>query len=315
MKKVFAEFLGTCFITFIGCSVIVFMSAFGVKNYDAVLPVALTFGLGLAGTYYAIGNISGAHVNPAVSLAVYLSGDKNFSASDLLTYLIAQLLGAVVGVAILGFVIMQCDLGGIASAGLAASYYGSSSGGVSINIIGAVVIELVLTFIFVLITLSAYNSANSKQNTGFVIGIAFATCYILSYLLMGGSLNPAKSLASASVLFVFGSTKAMEQVLLFVVAPLIGAAFSALVYSFLNGKGQKVEIVKPELPELSKKEESAPKPASVKKSATKAKPTTPSRIEKADEKTKRKGFFSGEPRVKSTRPASKETKAENKETK
>lgn len=291
MKKLIAEFIGTCVLTLIGCSAIVFLTALGMKNYEAVLPVALTFGLTLTCMYYAFGSISGAHLNPAVTLGTYLSSNGNFSASDLLSYLIAQVVGAIAGSCILAFVIMQCELGDISSVGLAANYFGSGQGGVSINIVGAAVVEAVLSFVFVLVVLSANNSGNTKCNTGFIIGAAFTACYCISYLLTGGSVNPARSLAPAIVLFGFGSTKALEQVVVFVVVPLIAAAFSALVFSYLNGKGQKVEIVKPELP---KKEEPVPKPTSVKKSATKAKPATPSRFEKADEKPKRKGFFSGE---------------------
>lgn len=311
MKKVIAEFFGTCIFTFIGCSVIVFLNYMGVKNSEAVLPVALTFGLALSGIYYAFGSISGAHLNPAVSLASYLSGSKDFTAGDLFLYMLAQISGALVGICILAFVIMQCDMGGVASVGLGANYYGS--GGISINIIGTAVVEVLLTFIFVLVFLNASNSGNTKCNAGFVIGATFAGCYSISFLLTGGSLNPARSLAPAIVMFGFGSTKALEQVLVFVIVPLIAAAFSALVYTLFSGKGQKVEIVAPELP---KKEEPAPKPTSVKKSATKAKPTTPSRFEKADEKPKRKGFFSGEPRDKKEasikKDSAKDTKSADK---
>lgn len=295
MKKILAEFLGTCAFTFIGCSAIVFLNYMGLKNSEAVLPVSLTFGLALAGIYYAFGNVSGAHLNPAISLGTYLSGSKDFTTGTLFTYIVAQIFGALAGSYILAFVIMQCDMGGVASVGLGANFYGSGAGGVSINIIGTAVVEVLLTFVFVLVALNANNSGKTKCNAGFVVGATFAACYCVSFLLNGGSLNPARSLAPALVMFGFGSSKAVEQVLVFLIAPLIAAAFSALVYTLFSGKGQKVEIV---APELHKKEEPAPKPSSVKKSATKAKPASPSRIEKTDEKPKRQGFFSGESKEK-----------------
>lgn len=308
MKKILAEFIGTCFLTFIGCASIVFMGALGAKNLDAIIPVSLTFGFAVAGIYTTISNISGGHLNPAVTVGKFLSSADDMTAGDLVIYLVAQFAGALLGAGILAFVVMQCELGGVTAAGLGAVYYGSGVGAISINIVGTAVVEAILTFIFVFVFLSVTNNEHSKSRAGAILGLTFAGLYFVSYALNGGSLNPARSLAPAVVLFGFGSTKAIEQVLVFIIAPLIAAAFSSFLYVALNGKGQKVEIVAPELP---KKEEPAPKPTSVKKSATKAKPTTPSRFEKTEEKPKRRGFFSGEVKDKTESTVKKDTKKDS----
>lgn len=286
MKKFISEFIGTCLLTLIGCASIVLLGSLGIKNWESVVPVALTFGLTLTGIYYAFANISGAHVNPAVSLGIYLSG--GLKSTEFLGYIASQFVGGIAGAGILTFIVMQCEIGDITTVGLGANVFGSGQSVVSINIVGAVVVELLLTFSFVLIYLNVANNEKFKGVAGIVIGVSFTAFYLISILFTGGSLNPARSLGPALILLTLGSSSAIEKVAIFVFVPFVAAAFSAILYLFLNGKSQKVEIV---APELVKKEEPKTKQPAAKKSATKAKPVSPSRTEKAEETSKRKGFF------------------------
>lgn len=283
MNKYIAEFIGTFILVMFGCASIALLTTMGLKAWESVLPVSLTFGLTLAAVVCAIGNISGGHVNPAVSLAVYLSG--GLKGIEVLGYFAAQFLGGLAGAGALAFLIMQCDIGGVGTTGLGANGYGTGASALSLNIVGAVVFEIIGTFVFILATLRTYRDKQSSPANALAIGLSYAVCVAVGYLFTGGSFNPARSLAPALVLFAFGNTTPIQQVIVFVLAPFIASAIAAFAYAILTGTNQKVEIVKPE---LSKKEEPTPKQPAAKKSATKAKPTTPSRVEKAEDATKRK---------------------------
>ena len=219
MKKYVAEFIGTLVLVLFGTGIAV------VSGGDLV-ATALAFGLAIIAEAYVIGDISGCHVNPAVSLAMLLL--KKMTVKDFIYYVIAQVLGALAGTAIL-FIILKGTALGTASLG-ANGYLALSA--TNISLVGALLTEVVLTFVFVYTILGVTSDKKYAPVAGLVIGLALTFVHLLGINLTGTSVNPARSLAPA--LFLGG--EALKQVWVFIVAPLIGAALSACVYHFLNEK-------------------------------------------------------------------------------
>lgn len=219
MKKYVAEFIGTLVLVLFGTGIAV------VSGGDLV-ATALAFGLAIVAEAYVIGDISGCHVNPAVSLAMLLL--KKMTVKDFIYYVIAQVLGALAGTAIL-FIILKGTALGTASLG-ANGYLALSA--TNISLIGALLTEVVLTFVFVYTILGVTSDKKYTPVAGLVIGLALTFVHLLGINLTGTSVNPARSLAPA--LFLGG--EALKQVWVFILAPLVGAALSACVYHFLNEK-------------------------------------------------------------------------------
>jgi len=219
MKKYVAEFIGTLVLVLFGTGIAV------VSGGDLV-ATALAFGLAIVAEAYVIGDISGCHVNPAVSLAMLLL--KKMTVKDFIYYVIAQVLGALAGTAIL-FVILKGTALGTASLG-ANGYLALSA--TNISLVGALLTEVVLTFVFVYTILGVTSDKKYAPVAGLVIGLALTFVHLLGINLTGTSVNPARSLAPA--LFLGG--EALKQVWVFILAPLVGAALSACVYHFLNEK-------------------------------------------------------------------------------
>lgn len=217
MKKYFAEFLGTLVLVLFGTGIAV------VSGGDLV-ATALAFGLAIVAAAYVIGDISGCHVNPAVSFAMLLS--KKISPKDFVYYVIFQVLGAIFGTGILYVILMGSDLGTVA---LGANGYEALSA-TNISLVSALITEVVLTFVFVYTILGVTSDKKYAPVTGLVIGLTLTFVHLLGINLTGTSVNPARSLAPA--LFLGG--EALKQVWVFIVAPLVGAALSACVYHFLN---------------------------------------------------------------------------------
>ncbi len=217
MKKYISEFIGTLVLVLFGTGIAV------VSRGDLV-ATSLAFGLAIVATAYVIGNISGCHVNPAVSLAMLIS--KKISGKDFCFYVIAQILGAIAGTAILFFVLSNTDLG---TAALGANGYGALSAN-NISLVGAIVTEIVLTFVFIYTILGVTSDDNKAPVAGLVIGLTLTFVHLLGIGLTGTSVNPARSLAPA----IFTGGKALCQVWVFIVAPLVGGALAAIVYKFLN---------------------------------------------------------------------------------
>ena len=223
MKKYVCEFIGTAVLVLFGCG-----SAAIAGGVLGTLGIALAFGLSVVAMYYVIGNISGCHVNPAVSLAMLIN--KKMDAKDFICYVIAQILGAIAGIAILYTIMINSGLE-IDVQGLGANGFDTASS-VNLSMIGAIVTEVVLTFVFIFTVLGVTSDEKKSSVTGIVIGLALALVHIVGIPLTGTSVNPARSLAPA--LFLGG--EALEQVWVFIVAPLVGAALAAVVYKFLAKK-------------------------------------------------------------------------------
>lgn len=175
---------------------------------------------------YVIGDTSGCHINPAVSLGCLIDG--RMTVKDFIFYVIFQCIGAIIGIAILFFMISQANLGGVVATGLGANGFGAASS-IGISMIGALVTEIVLTAVFVFTVLGVTASDKTANIAGIVIGLTLAFVHIMGIPITGTSVNPARSLAPA--LFLGGEP--LSQVWVFIVGPLIGAVIAALIYKFV----------------------------------------------------------------------------------
>lgn len=217
MRKYIAEFIGTM-------TLVLFGTGIAVLSGGNLVATSLAFGLAIVASAYVIGNVSGCHVNPAVSLAMLVSGKLN--RKDFCFYVVAQVLGALLGTAILYLILSNTNIGTLE---LGANGYGSMSAS-GINLLGAIVTEIVLTFIFVYTILGVTSDESKGSVAGIVIGLTLVFVHLLGIGLTGTSVNPARSLAPA--LFLGGT--ALKQVWVFIVSPLIGSVIAALVYKYLN---------------------------------------------------------------------------------
>lgn len=229
MKKYVAEFIGTMTLVILGCGTAMLVGCDAVSGGGYILT-ALAFGLTIVAMAYSIGNISGCHINPAVSLGVLLSG--GMSGKDFCAYVVAQCFGAFAGSGVLAAIF---NLGGVAdkTGGMGTN----GLGGVHESIAAGLITEIVLTFIFVIAILGV-TSAKAKHGSfgGLVIGLTLVVVHILGIGLTGTSVNPARSLGPAIMnAIVNGSTGALECVWVFIVGPLVGAALAACVYKLLEG--------------------------------------------------------------------------------
>ena len=217
VKKYLAELIGTMILVFMGCGSAVVL---GCSTNGGHLAVALAFGLSIVATAYVIGNISGCHINPAVSLAMLIS--KKMSLTDFIGYAVFQVIGAFIGAILLQLVVSFgiTDLTGSLGA----------NGTANVGIAGAIVVEIILTFIFIF-TIFGLTSDDSKGSvTGIVIGLTLAFVHIVGIPLTGTSVNPARSFGPA---LLAGGT-ALADVWVFIVAPFIGAALAAVVFKILK---------------------------------------------------------------------------------
>ncbi|MEO9511216.1 MAG: aquaporin Z [Flavobacteriaceae bacterium] len=225
MKKLIAEFIGTLWLVLGGCGSAVLAAAFPELGIGFV-GVALAFGLTVVTMAYAIGHISGCHLNPAVSIGLVLGG--RFDKKDLLPYIIAQVLGAIAGAGIL-YLIASGKVG-FEAGGFAANGFGEHSPG-GYDIISSFVTEVVMTFIFLLIILGATHSKAPKGMAGLAIGLGLTLIHLISIPVTNTSVNPARSTSQA--LFADGSW-AIPQLWLFWVAPILGAILAGVVYRYLS---------------------------------------------------------------------------------
>ena len=217
MKKYIAEFLGTLVLVLFGTGIAV------VSGGDLV-ATSLAFGLAIVAEAYVIGNISGCHVNPAVSLAMLIS--KKLTIKDFICYVISQVLGAIAGTAILFFILSNTNLGTTA---LGANFYGELSAN-NISLIAAIVTEIILTFVFIYTILGVTSDDNKAPVAGLVIGLTLTFVHLIGIPLTGTSVNPARSLAPA----IFLGGEALRQIWVFILAPLVGGAIAAFAYKYLN---------------------------------------------------------------------------------
>ena len=229
VKKYIAEFIGTMVLVVLGCGTAMLVGC-DAKNGCGYILTALAFGLVIVGMAYCVGNISGCHINPAVSLGVLISG--GMSVADFVGYIISQCLGAFAGAGILAAVFglggVTDQTGGLGTNGLA---------GVNENAVAGLIVECFLTFVFVLTILGVTSKkAGHGSFGGLVIGLTLTLVHILGIGLTGTSVNPARSFGPALVAMMQGNAAPMGVLWVFIVGPFAGAIVAALVYKFLEGK-------------------------------------------------------------------------------
>jgi aquaporin Z len=229
-KRAAAEFLGTFWLVLGGCGSAVLAAAFPHVGIG-LLGVALAFGLTVLTMAFAIGHISGCHLNPAVSLGLVMGG--RFKAAELLPYVLAQVLGGIVAAAVLYF-IASGKAGFELSSGLAANGYAEHSPG-GYTLAAGFVTEVVMTFMFLIVILGATDARAPQGFAPIAIGLCLTLIHLISIPVTNTSVNPARSTGPA--LIVGGW--AISQLWLFWVAPLLGAALAGVVYRWLWGDGQR----------------------------------------------------------------------------
>jgi len=220
-KRVIAEFIGTFWLVLGGCGSAVLAAAFPDVGIG-LLGVALAFGLTVLTMAFAIGHISGCHLNPAVSIGLFVGG--RFSAKELLPYIVAQVIGAVVAGAVL-YVIASGQAGFSLAGGFASNGYGEHSPG-GYSLLAALVTEIVMTMIFLFVIMGATDKRAPQGFAPIAIGLALTLIHLISIPVTNTSVNPARSTGVA----IFAGGWALAQLWLFWVAPIIGAALGALVY-------------------------------------------------------------------------------------
>ncbi len=229
MKKYLAELIGTCTLVLLGCGTAMLVGCDAAAGGGYILT-ALAFGLVIVGMAYCVGNISGCHINPAVSLGVLMTG--GMSKKDFVGYVIAQCLGALAGALLLLAIFklggVEDKTGGLGSNGL---------GGVNGSILAGLLVEILLTFIFVLTILGVTSQkAGHGSFGGLIIGLTLTLVHIFGIGLTGTSVNPARSFGPALVAAFTGNTEPIACLWIFIVAPLAGAALAALTYKALEKK-------------------------------------------------------------------------------
>ena len=234
-NKLFTEFFGTFWLTFGGCGSAVLAAKFitteGVTPLNlgiGLVGVALAFGLTVLTMAYAIGHISGCHLNPAVSLGLCVGG--RFKAAELPGYIIAQVLGAAAGAGVL-YVIASGQAGFSLEGGFASNGFGDHSPG-KYSMVSCLVAEVVLTFFFLLIILGATDSRAPKGFAPIAIGFGLTLIHLIGIPVTNLSVNPARSTGPA----IFVGGWALQQLWLFWLAPLVGAALAGVVYPLMAGK-------------------------------------------------------------------------------
>ncbi len=214
LKKYVAECIGTFVLVFFACGT---AAAIGCDEPANYLAVAIVFGLVIVAMAYSIGNVSGCHINPAVSIAMLVSG--KMSVVDFIGYIVAQFIGAIAGAAaMIPFLGKDCGFG-------ANALFEGSIG-------KSFAIEVILTFVFVLAILGVTSKIENSSVAGLVIGFSLTLVHILGIHFTGTSVNPARSFGPA----LFAGGDALSSVWVFILAPLVGGVIAALCYKFLDSK-------------------------------------------------------------------------------
>ncbi len=214
MKKYFAELFGTFVLTFLGCGAAVSLNC-GVDT-ASVVGTAIAFGLAVVAMAYAIGGISGCHINPAITLGVFLSGRMN--GKDAGMYMLFQTIGAIIAAALLALLVST-------DPGLARGTATGANACASENVMNGLIAEIVLTFIFVMVVLGSTAKTNGATNNfaGLAIGLSLILIHLVGINYPGTSVNPARSIGPA----LFEGGKALSQLWVFIVGPLVGGALAA----------------------------------------------------------------------------------------
>jgi len=214
-QKFFAELIGTFILVLGGCGTAIFAG-----EYVGFLGVSLAFGLTIVAAAYGIGHISGAHLNPAVSLGAWACG--RLPAKDLFPYISAQLCGAIIAASVLVLIKGYCNVGDFAANG-----YGEAGSPGGYGIVAALTAEVVLTFVFLLVILGATDKRAPAGFAGLSIGLTLTLIHLISIPITNTSVNPARSISQA----IFADNSwALPQLWLFIVAPIVGAILAGLLY-------------------------------------------------------------------------------------
>lgn len=219
-KKIFCEFLGTFWLVLGGCGSAVLASSFGI----GVVGISLAFGLTVLTMAYSLGHISGAHLNPAVTIGLLVAGriEKNI----VIPYIISQILGAITAAAVL-FLIATGN--GAEIGDFAANGYSEHSPG-KYDLMSAIVTEFVFTFIFLIVILGATDIKASKGFAGLTIGLALTLIHLVSIPVTNTSVNPARSISQA----IFVGEWALDQLWVFITFPILGAVFAGFLYKYIK---------------------------------------------------------------------------------
>ena len=236
MRKYIAELVGTMVLVLMGCGSAIFN--FGVGTTAQVLTVAFGFGLSVVAMAYAIGGVSGCHINPAITFGAFLSG--RISGKDAGMYMLFQVIGAILGSLIL-FIIVACiDAGGasyIAQAGQFATKTGANGTQPGVSLTGGLIAEIVFTFVFVLVVLGTTDSKKGAGSfAGLAIGLSLVLVHIVCIPLTGTSVNPARSIGPAIFEAFYGNTGALVQLWIFIVGPLAGGGLASVVWNVISPK-------------------------------------------------------------------------------
>lgn len=225
MKKNLAEFLGTFWLVLGGCGSALLAAGFPGVGIGLV-GVSLAFGLTVLTIAYSLGHISGAHLNPAVTIGLWVSG--RISSKDILPYIIFQIMGAIAAAGVLNVIVTGNDS---AIGTFAANGYGAHSPG-NYSLLAAIVTEFVMTFMFLIVILGATDEKAPKGFAGLAIGLALTLIHLVSIPVTNTSVNPARSISQA----IFVGDWALSQLWLFVLVPILGAATAGLTYKFLRAE-------------------------------------------------------------------------------
>ena len=225
MKKYFAEMVGTMVLTLLGCGTAVFV---GCGEPAGVAATALAFGLSVIAMAYTIGGISGCHINPAITLGVALSGRMTWK--DACGYWVGQVVGGILGAAILYLIVKVTGAPGAMGDPAALGANGVANAG---GVCGGLLVEIVGTFLFVLVVLGSTDEKRGAGNlAGLAIGLTLVLIHLVCINLTGTSVNPARSIGPA----IFAGGEALKNVWVFIAGPLAGAALSAVVWKALAPK-------------------------------------------------------------------------------
>lgn len=227
IKKYVAEAFGTFVLTLFGCG-----SAAIAGSVLGTVGIALAFGLSIVCMAFVIGSVSGCHINPAVSLGLFL--DKRLSGKDLIGYWVAQFIGGIVAAAAL-VLIISCSGLSVVDTGLGCNGFDLRSS-VNLSMAGAVLVEIILTCVFVMAVLGSTDNEKTAPYAGLIIGLSLVFVHLFGIALTGTSVNPARSFGPALFMSFFGDSVALSQVWVFIVAPLVGGALAAVLYRFFKVK-------------------------------------------------------------------------------
>lgn len=226
MKKYFAELIGTFSLVLFGCgsAVIAGSSQVGPSGIG-LLGIAIAFGFAVVAMAYAIGGISGCHINPAVTVGVLVAG--KISGKDAIGYIVSQCIGAILGALVLYLIALGKPGWQMPEWGLGANGWGEGYLG-GYNTASAFLIEAVMTFLFIFVILGTTSKFGNGAMAGLAIGVTLMLIHLVTIPVTGTSVNPARSLGPA----LFSGGKALSQLWLFIVAPMLGAVIAALVWKF-----------------------------------------------------------------------------------